>query len=201
MKIKAILFDFDGVLTVDKTGSTSITNYISKECNIPLDLVKSCYYKYNRDLLIGNITHKDMWQEFCLCIGKSIDFQVLLDSFKHTLLDASMIELVKDLKQYYTIGMITDNKCDRINEILVYNNLQSYFDVVAISAEQHSGKSDGKIFNYVLDTLNVEAEECIFIDNKEKNLIIPHNMGFRTILFDDETRDSFEFRKQLDLYL
>ncbi|MBE7059166.1 MAG: haloacid dehalogenase, partial [Ruminococcaceae bacterium] len=27
--IKAVLFDFDGVLTIDKTGSTSITNYLS----------------------------------------------------------------------------------------------------------------------------------------------------------------------------
>jgi len=39
--IKAVLFDFDGVLTIDKTGSTTITNYISDNCDIPLERVKS----------------------------------------------------------------------------------------------------------------------------------------------------------------
>ena len=46
--IKAVLFDFDGVLTIDKTGSATITNYISNTCGIPLENVKSCYYKFNK---------------------------------------------------------------------------------------------------------------------------------------------------------
>lgn len=58
--IKAILFDFDGVLTIDKAGSTTITNYISQKTGISLDLVKSCYYKYNKRLLYGEISHEDM---------------------------------------------------------------------------------------------------------------------------------------------
>ena len=63
--IKAVLFDFDGVLTIDKTGSTTITNYISNICNIPLENVKSCYYKFNKQLLLGEITHQEIWKDFC----------------------------------------------------------------------------------------------------------------------------------------
>lgn len=36
--IKAILFDLDGVLTIDKTGSTTITKDISKGTGIPLEV-------------------------------------------------------------------------------------------------------------------------------------------------------------------
>lgn len=32
--IKAVLFDFDGVLTTDATGSQSICNYICKETGV-----------------------------------------------------------------------------------------------------------------------------------------------------------------------
>ena len=63
--IKAILFDFDGVLTVDKTGSTSITKYIAQHTGLPLDRVKEAYYRFNKDLLYGKLTHPEMWQEFC----------------------------------------------------------------------------------------------------------------------------------------
>lgn len=38
--IKAILFDFDGVLTTDRTGSLSICNYICKKTGIDLELLK-----------------------------------------------------------------------------------------------------------------------------------------------------------------
>lgn len=67
--IKAVLFDFDGVLTVDKSGLITITNAISGMCGIPLEKVKSCYYKYVGQLLLGETTHQEMWQDFCKDLG------------------------------------------------------------------------------------------------------------------------------------
>lgn len=78
--------------------------------------------------------------------------------------------------------------------------MQNDFDVVAVSAEQHSGKSDYKIFQYVLDTLKVTAQECVFIDNTEKNLVVPNEMGMGTIMFDDETRDFAQFKARLESF-
>jgi len=199
--IKAILFDFDGVLTIDKAGSSSITKYISKATNIPLDLVKSCYYKYNKALLNGDIIHKDMWNSFCNDLGNSIEYRVLIESFKNTALDIKMIDLIKELKRNYLIAMVTDNKCDRIDTILCSNNLQSYFNLVAVSAKQHSGKDCIDIFQYVINNLGIDAAECIFIDNTEKNLVIPKQMGMKTILFNDENRDFDVFKKTLDNFL
>lgn len=187
--IKAVLFDFDGVLTIDKTGSTTITKYISDACGISLENVKSCYYKFNRRLLLGETTHQEIWGEFCHALGQDIEYSILLDSFRYTRLDDKMVELVKRLKESYLIGMVTDNKCDRIRTIFDYRELNQYFDVVAVSADIHSGKDSKTIFEYVLDKLNVRADECVFIDNTEKNLVVPKQMGMETILFDDENRD------------
>jgi len=55
-------------LTIDKTGSTSITNYISRKTNISLDTIKASYYKYNKKLLMGEISHEDMWDDFSIRI-------------------------------------------------------------------------------------------------------------------------------------
>ena len=199
--IKAVLFDFDGVLTIDKTGSTSITKFISDSCGIPLENVKSCYYKFNKQLLLGQTTHQEIWQDFCKALGQDIDYSILLDSFRATRLDEKMIALVQELKKRYLIGMITDNKCDRIRTILEHRSLNQYFDVVAVSACLHSGKDSHSIFEYALNTLNVSASECVFIDNTEKNLVIPKQMGMSTILYNDDNRDYDLFVKDLERFL
>ncbi len=196
--IKAVLFDFDGVLTIDKTGSTTITNYISNICNIPLENVKSCYYKFNKQLLLGEITHQEIWKDFCQSLGQNIDYSILLDSFRCTRLDDKMIALVQKLKERYLIGMVTDNKCDRINTILEFRGLSQCFDVVAISAYLHLSKDSHSIFEYVLNKLNVSASECVFIDNTEKNLIVPRQMGMSTVFYDDDNRDFDLFVKDLE---
>ena len=198
---KAVLFDFDGVLTIDKTGSTSITSYISDSCGIPLENVKSCYYKYNKQLLLGETTHQEIWQDFCKSLGQEVEYSILLDSFRATRLDEKMIALVQKLKEKYLVGMITDNKFDRISTILEHRGLNSYFDVVAISAYIHAGKDSQSIFEYALSTLNVSANECVFIDNTEKNLVVPQQMGMSTILFDDENRDYELFVKNLESFI
>ncbi len=187
--IKAVLFDFDGVLTIDKTGSATITNYISNTCGIPLENVKSCYYKFNKKLLLGETTHQEIWTDFCQSLGQDIDYNILLDSFRFTRLDDKMIALVQKLKERYLIGMVTDNKCDRISTILDYRGLNHFFDVIAISACLHSGKDSPSIFEYVLNTLNVSASECVFIDNTEKNLVVPKQMGMSTVFYNDDNRD------------
>lgn len=109
-----------------------------------------------------------------------------------------MASLVVLLQSEYLIGMVTDNKCDRINTILEYRGLNEYFDAVAISANLHSGKDSHSIFEYILGVLNVSASECLFIDNTEKNLVVPRKMGMATILYDDDNRDYDLFINDLE---
>ncbi len=199
--MKAILFDFDGVLTIDKYGSDSILRYLGENTDAPIDVLKREYYKINRGLLNGEYTHKDVWSDYCKNVGYDIDFQILVDSFINTPLDWDMLSLVRELKTKYKIGMITDNKVDRITEILKYHNLTDLFDVVTISAECKCGKNDRKIFDITLESLNVEPNDCVFIDNSEKNLVVPQELGIHTILFDDENRSIEEFRNQLNKLL
>ena len=54
--IKAILFDYDGVMTIDKTGTESICNYISNTLGIDKNVFEKEYRKYNKDLLYGKPT-------------------------------------------------------------------------------------------------------------------------------------------------
>ena len=46
---------------------------------------------------------------------------------------------------------------------------------------------------YAMQMLQVRPEECVFIDNTAQNLIVPEQLGMKTILFDDSVRDISAF--------
>jgi putative hydrolase of the HAD superfamily len=188
--IKAILFDFDGVLTTDSTGSQSISNYICKKTGLDAVVFKKEYYKYNNDLLYGKINHENIWEALCKGLNSKIDISILYESFINTPIDSQMIAIVDKLKnQNYKIGMVTDNKKDRIDSIVKYYDWNRIFDGITISADVGSGKDTKEIFVKIIECFNVTANECVFIDNQEKNLIIPKSMGMNVIYFDHEKRN------------
>jgi len=51
--------------------------------------------------------------------------------------------------------------------------LNEKFDSLTLSADVGSLKDSKEIFEDALNKLNINSEEAIFIDNTEKNLIIP----------------------------
>ena len=197
--IKAILFDLDGVLTTDATGTTSIVKYIDEHTNIDKDLFEKAYRKHNWKLLYGRITHKEMWSTLCSDMNLTLDIGILREAFNETPMDFEMISLIKYLKGMgYIVGMITDNKSDRVKQLIDHNNLQDLFDVVTISADIGSGKKEKPIFDSALNELNLSYESCVFIDNNQGNLVIPNEYGMNTIFYDHDKRDFPALVQQLE---
>ena len=195
---KAILFDFDGVLTLDETGSQSICKYISRITKIDRAIFEKEYRKYNADLLTGKLKHEDVWGKICSAIGQDIDIKILYDSFINTPINLGMLELVQKLKDNdYKIAMVTDNKSDRIHSIVDYHEWDNLLDGIVVSAEVGSGKDQEDIFHKTFQILRVKPEECVFIDNKKENLVIPNNLGVIALFFDYEKNDVMKLANRL----
>ena len=80
--IKAVFFDYDGVLTTDKTGSLTTTRHLSKATGIELSVVKATFNRYNRDLTLGKTTHIQVWHEICSALGQKLDIRLLFEAFE-----------------------------------------------------------------------------------------------------------------------
>lgn len=199
--IKAILFDFDGVLTVDKYGSVSMAKFLSEKTGLPHDQIRSVYGKYNARMLYGEVTHEEIWPDFCADLGVRMDISLLDEAFRATPMNPEMLDLVRELKTNYKIGMVTDNPVERMDATVDHFNLRPLFDAITVSGAVHVRKDRPEIFETTFAALNVRPEECVFIDNTPKNLIVPGQMGVKTVLFDDETRDITGLRKTLDSIL
>jgi putative hydrolase of the HAD superfamily len=188
--IKAIFFDFDGVLTLDKTGSYTICKYISKAAGVDFEKLSRAYKKFNNDLLFGKTTHEKIWNSLCVELAAEIDINHLYDSFINTPLNIPIIDLVKKLKILYKTSIITDNKKDRIAAVIDKQKLAEIFNSIIVSADIGSGKDNAEIFYKAADSVNVKFKECIFIDNNENNLIVPEKLGMNVIFYDHEKNDA-----------
>ncbi len=197
--LKVILFDFDGVLTVDAFGSVTIINYIVKETGINYTSVDKAYRKHNKELLLGIKKHEDMWDEFCNDLNTTIDYRILYDSFINTKLDLKMLEYVRSLKEAgYKLGIVTDNKKDRIEAIVNHNNLYELFEHIFISAEVGISKKNKEIFYKAIEAFSAEPNEYVFIDNTKDNLIAPLEIGMHTIYYDDKERDIERLKREIN---
>lgn len=191
--IKAIFFDFDGVLTNFECGSSTVCFNLSKKTGISEEKLLSCYDDaegfVEKRLLFGKALHKDIWGGFCKCIGKKIDIGLLDYAFRNVPMNEKMLALAEKLRKNCKVGIITDNTKERFSAIIDEFSLGEKFDAIILSADVGATKKDARIFEAALGALNLKPEECVFIDNNARNLEIPARMGFKTIYYDFEKKD------------
>jgi putative hydrolase of the HAD superfamily len=195
--IKAVFFDYDGVLTTDKTGSLTTTRHLSKATGIELSIVKATFGRYNRDLTLGKTTHGQVWREICSALGQEVDIRLLFEAFESTPMNTGMFSLARDLKKTHLVGIITDNKKDRIDHLKRLQQLESIFSPIVVSAEVGVDKKSDQIFMHALELADINAEEALFIDNSKDNLVAPRALGIKTVFHDDEKNDIEALSKTL----
>lgn len=190
MTIKAIFFDFDGVLTTNPSKHYLICKNLEKATRVPFEKIMSCYEPYILSMDRGKCTHLDIWEDFCKCLGGKWDSSILERTFAEVPVNKELFHLVEKLKPEYKVGIITNNTKERFEIIDKHLKLSQIFDTIILSANVGCRKPDGEeIFKKALESLDVAPEEVIFIDNTQKSLDIPKAMGFATIFHDDKKND------------
>jgi len=187
--IKAVYFDFDGVLTTHPKGSYTTAKYFKDNFNIEQENFSKCYSKYTQDFDIKPLLFSDVWIDISKCLGMDIDIEHLYKAFLSTPKNEKMFELVNSLRGKYKTGIITDNKKDRFDMLIKEWQLKKYFDVLILSADVGAEKNKNKIFDVALKSLKVKPEEAIFIDNTQKNVDMAQKVGINAIYFNDKIND------------
>lgn len=70
-----------------------------------------------------------------------------------------------------------------------------YMDGGILSYQDKLIKPDPKIYELLLDRFGLRAEECVFMDDTEKNLLQAEQLGIHTILFLDREQAVAELEK------
>lgn len=59
----------------------------------------------------------------------------------------------------------------------------SWFDEIVISGQEKMAKPNAEIYELLLSRINRHAEQCLFIDDSEQNILAANQLGFQTIHF------------------
>ena len=107
-------------------------------------------------------------------------------------------ELIRELKasgaRLYLLSNISIGFAENWHKIPEVSNILSLFDGLVFSGPIGMNKPNRDIFEHLLEKFNLKAEDCVFIDDSEKNINGAKAVGINTILF---TGDAEKLREEL----
>jgi FMN phosphatase YigB (HAD superfamily) len=196
--IKAVFFDYDGVLTTDKSGLLTTFGYLSAATGIGLSAISAAFEPHVADLLTGKTNHALIWRNACEAMGREYDPGVLAHAFESTPINSAMFLLAKALGSSHTVGIITDNSKDRMEHVRRHQNLDALFNPIVVSADVGTGKRGEEIFLHAVSLAGVAPSESVFIDNSEANVEMARACGMQAIFHDDDKNDMSSLKAALE---
>jgi epoxide hydrolase-like predicted phosphatase len=188
--LRAIFFDFGGVIL--RTEYQSPRQHLAERLNMDYDdLVRLVFdSETSRKASIGVETVDSHWAAVMRKLNLPISEAQAIRSefFGGDILDRGLIQLMRDLRGKYKIGMIS-NAWNDLREYIARQGFADVFDTMIISAEVGVVKPDPKIFQIALDQLQVQAKEAMFIDDFKVNIEGCEKVGMKGFLFKDPEKD------------
>lgn len=195
--VRAVFFDYDGVLAQDPTGTYTTTRYIAARLALKPAQVEAAWRDAATETADSFCAHKVIWPVFCAKLGQDVPLEILPGAFASTRLDTGMLDLAVRLKRSCRVGIITDNRPDRFDFLCQTQNLEAVFDPVVVSSRVGYTKASEAIFEHALECVGLQPAECLFIDNAPENLVVAGRVGLHCLHFDDRRRDLSGLMDQL----
>lgn len=174
--IKAVLFDFFGVLYPDTFwGLANI--YLPERT----DEMQQKLHELVRKADTNIIDQADFWQEAATLFGVTID-QLEKDKDSFGGVDSVLIQKIRELKeQGLKIGIISNVGSGMVSVALGSNT--KLFDVLILSGDIGYIKPDPQVYIIATEKLSLEPSECLFFDDIPRNVRGAEAIGMNAALY------------------
>jgi len=180
--IKAIIFDVGGVLYLSRTPEYI---FMQKALNLYGKDYTNGIAKYIKLSSINKISEKEAFEKmskYTNISAKKIKNIFIREYRKRFWLNKYLLNLIKRLKKEYKISIIS-NQFSLSYHLLINNKLIKHFFMPIFSHQVKTKKPEEKVYRIALKKLRVPANQTIFVDDREFNLIPAKKLGMKTILF------------------
>jgi len=185
--LRAIIFDYGMVLTGPQDPESHAA--LLRITGLPLDRFESLYWADRHAYDEGKLTGLAFWQKLAREAGlalspATIDELNHLDARMWTTQNPAMVAWQQQLRQHGLLTAILSNMGDNVlanlqREFLWIHN----FDVLVWSFQHLMAKPDPAIYRLVLEKLNVQPGEALFLDDKLVNIKAAQALGMHAIQF------------------
>ncbi|MFH1182445.1 MAG: HAD family phosphatase [Candidatus Woesearchaeota archaeon] len=181
--IKAVIFDLGSVYFIN--GTKKLIETISKKYFVfPAEVANIIDGGIGAKYRASEIGDKEFWNY----VKSQLPLKETTDKLKQILFEGygpieGTISLVNRLGKKYRVAFLSDNVKERADYLEENFHFRQNFETGIFSHQVGVRKPDKRIYDAVLKKLNLNPEECVFIDDKESSLKPALELGMKTILF------------------
>ena len=184
-QIKAIIFDMGGVIlrTEDKTSRTELAKHFGLSREQLEDLVFNS--PSAMAATVGTIGEREHWRAVWQGLNvPEAEWEACEAAFwKGDFLDQTLISFLRS-QQGTRVTALLSNAWSGAREALTHKHpCLDAFDISVFSYEVKLAKPDPAIYDLILARVGVEAQQAIFLDDNEANIISAGNLGIKAIRF------------------
>lgn len=198
MKIKAVFFDFGGV--IQRTEFQAPRQQLAQRFGMEYDDIDNIVFNSPtaKQATVGELAVEKHWDAVAkrLKVSKNEIAAVESEFFAGDVIDHSIVEYLRSLRPRYKTGLISNAWSD-MRGYLVRQKLDEVFDTLTISAEVGVAKPEAKIYLLALEQAQVEPEAAVFVDDVPANIEACEALGMQGILFRDPLKAMNELKKLL----
>ena len=185
--ITTIIFDMYGVIIEESKG-----NFIPYTYN---HFDESEYERITRQFRVEKLFGKAgkgefSSDEFLYLLGfKDTEFHMRDYIENHLTLDDGFIPFAEQFAGQYEFVLLSNDVSEWSAYITEYHGIDKYFKNKIVSGDVKFRKPDRKIYELALERIGKRPEECMFIDNTGKNLLVAQELGIVPVMFDRDKEE------------
>jgi putative hydrolase of the HAD superfamily len=188
--IRAVLFDFGGVIS---SSPFEAFGHLETERGLPADFIRTvnatnpdtnAWAKLER----GEVdleTFGSLWSDEARALGHELDGRLVLERLAGEI-RPKMVDAIRSCRTKYKTACLTNN-FTRAEAILSDEvaAVYSLFDAILESRVLGVRKPDPHFYELACEALDVEPDECVFLDDLGVNLKPARALGMHTIKVSD----------------
>jgi len=179
--IKVIIFDFQDVLVNDWR------DVFDSNLHIKPGVVAKFFDDHNdlrKEMQYGRLSEDEFWKQFIRFTDADVTVDQLKDAVRKTLQPSpEVMGIVKSLKPSYKLAILSNFTREWMHHLVKEYKLDEIFDDMFWSFDNEIKKPLPEAYTQVTEKFNVRPEECLLIDDKERNTKGAENAGMKTILY------------------
>ena len=203
MAIRAVLFDFGGVLykTPDRGWMKKWQRLLGlgKDEVISSIILSQDDSPYMQAIMEGRIPESEIWER----MGKRWRLSPLLvrwikrSSMSRRRLNEDVAEFLASLRPKYRTGILSNAGSDARAMFTSIFGFDHLVDEMIISAEEGIAKPDERIYKIALEKMGVEPGEALFLDDLSANVAAARQLGMKAVQFLETSQALSEVRALL----
>ena len=183
--IKAAIFDWGGVLIENPTDG--ILRYCREVLGIGTGCMLAAYRKLIPYFQEGKISEEEFWKGVRRRTGAKggMPASLWLEAFEHSYVEKKDVFAVAHA--LHGMGCRTGilSNTEKPARPIMERETYRIFDPVVLSWEVGSSKPQGRIFEALIETLGLNPQEILLIDDVAANIAAAKDLGLQGLLFTD----------------